>query len=311
MSVISVKETAASGSQRQNEKNLEIRHEFTREFIVRTSNEADDERVVEKAKGIPKIGEGMGNGTSAVCVEVNPARDPENIKTWRVAAIYRYYEADENKSGQTDKAVQEKVDEPPSIRSGCAYEEAPLYADRDGNPVVNSAGDPFAERPTGRRKIPWVEITRFEPDGGAIIAPRWDDTVNGDPFWSCEPGQIKIEEIRAERLAKQLKEGWLYYWRVTYMFQFRKEGWSKWIADMGMRELCTYYATPTAQGIPDGTVRPILEDTTGLPVTSPVRLDGRGHKLTPPDARTVLLEFNYHPQAFFSWLRLPQLRVLL
>jgi len=316
VSVISVKETASSGSERQNERTLEIRHEFNREFVVQTNSSSDDEMVIKKANGIPRVGDGLGNGTAALCMEVNPVRDSENINTWRVTAAYRYRESDPNDKPTTE-FIAGKVEQPPSVRSGLIYEERPIHNDIYGNPIVNSVGEMFGERPSVRHAIPWVEVTRFENDNnGNITSAQWANTINSDFFWGCVAGQVKLEDIHATRFAMQTGGGWFYYWKVTYVLHFCKEGWNKRIIDAGMNELAdllTYYPGSerlVVGRVKDGTKTEIL-DSKKRAVMNPVRLDGKGHPLSDKALPSHILEFECMNGLYFNWLNLPNLRMTL
>ena len=335
MSVTDVIETAARGSDHKHERTFAIRHEFTREFIVRTNNGDDNAIVVKKGQGVPRIGDSFGSGTDAICQEVAAERDLDNNMVWHVTVNYLSLEPDEHDE-QTNEKINNEVMQPPKIRTGFIKYQKPAHTDVYGNPVVNSAGDPFTPRPMREAKTLWVEVSRYEHDSdGLISANRYCDTVNADTFWGCMPGTVKLADIRGERLALQTAYGWFYYWRVMYLFHFRRDdwgggfpqageyrdaggsrGWIKSLVDSGLNELADkplYSGSGTHINgwIEDGTTKPIVDKITESPVTTPVRLNGLGHPLAKPQDKTIVLDFTMNVPTFFNWLNMPPLLIKL
>ena len=317
MSVTDVIEVGQTGGEHKNERNFLTRHEFTREFIVLTTG-GENAASVKKARGVPRIGDSLGYGTDAVCQDVRARQDAENPKVWHIEVDYLSIEApsDNGTGGSISKEIETKMLQPPKIRSGFVHSEVCTNVDIYGDPVVNSAGDPFSPPPTRRAHTLWIEVSRLEPDSGVIRSNRTCDAVNADQYWSCKPGEILVHDIRAERMSMQTKAGWCFYWQVVYTFYFKRGGWITSLMDTGLRQLVDkpiYYSLTDkriSHWVPDGDVAPVL-DKNGLPVTAPVRLDGKGHKLANPNDKSVFLDFEVHVKTFFSWMNLPFLRVKL
>lgn len=186
-----------------------------------------------------------------------------------------------------DKSEQNPLLRPPEIRFGTEKYKKPVWQDAAGNAVVASNGerfDPPLEIDQSRLTITVVKNYAAYP---VEKIQTYQDTVN-DPDWTFSANlkfakrTVKCNGINGDSVAEQ----GMFFWKVTFQFSVRYEGWNVKPLNVG-----TY--TTDAQGA----VHVILDPRTGTPVTTPVPLDAAGLPLSlvPPIAYTY---GNFQPYAY-------------
>jgi hypothetical protein len=159
--------------------------------------------------------------------------------------------------------------------------------DRNGNPVVNSAGDDFDPPIAIDDSRPTLRIVRNEATYDPIYALNWKDTLNADVFWGFAPLTVKLSTPLGELEYNPICG---FYYVVTYQFEVNPNGWVKNILDRGMRQIV------------GGLKQKILDDK-GDDISSPELLDGNGVKLT-TRGTPVAISFEVYNEADFSLLGL-------
>jgi hypothetical protein len=215
----------------------------------------------------------------------NPANNT-NCLVWTVAVSYGPWEPLEN---STDG---DPINQPVSVRfEGVTYQEI-VDLDRNGNPVVNSAGDYFDPPVQRDRTRPVIKISRNETTFNDSTILAYSDKINSDTFYSYPPRTLKLSAPTAEPLYSQ--EADLNYFRVNYELHYDPKTWAIQVLDQGYRQLIpTYYGHATTQ-------EPIL--IAGQPASSPVCLDGQGGALLPPvDAADITVRsFDVYEELDFT-----------
>jgi hypothetical protein len=151
-----------------------------------------------------------------------------------------------------------------------------------GNPVCNSASDPYDPTIKRDRTRPILRVIRNEASFTASTILGYADKVNSDvvgPYaertlkCSCPIGEPKFSQFTGDT-----------YYEVTYIIHFNPDTWDPEVPDVGLWQLDPSDATKRL---------PILSEE-GLPVTTPQYLDGSGHALAPPvdhtDISTITFE---------------------
>lgn len=94
--------------------------------------------------------------------------------------------------------------------------------DADGNPILNSAGDPFSNPLQGFLNTYILEATRNEPAFNAPMAVQYQNTVNADAFTlagnTIQPGEALCTGIFPQSSYTLSQE----YVEVTYQFEIRE-----------------------------------------------------------------------------------------
>lgn len=174
------------------------------------------------------------------------------------------------------------LDEPPEVDGEGAQFEEIADQDRDGNPIVNSAGDPFDPPLTKDDSRPVVRVVRNEPTFSLALAYQYRDKVNGQAWLGAEPRTVKAAPVKFRRLFHPTCG---FYFQVAYEFAFNPKGWTRRPLDAGLRQKV------------DGAFEPIKDK--GEPVSAPVPLDGAGQALA-ADAEPQYLEFEVYEEIDFS-----------
>lgn len=169
------------------------------------------------------------------------------------------------------QGIQDPIARPPIF--SLDFQEYQRVVDRDifGRPIVNSAGAPFSPLPEvdDTRFILTMERYELEPPWDLILS--YQDAVNSDWFLGFAPGVAKVK-----MKCQAVWENNVYCWKVTYIFSFRSlvlinnlpySGWDLHLLDQGLYDL-----DPATNAIR------YIQDRSGVPVSEPVLLDGKGHR---------------------------------
>lgn len=195
----------------------------------------------------------------------------------------------------------------PLLKWSSSTEEIACTHDRYGNPILNTAGDPFDPPLTRPYSTPIATITRtlatFDPDW--IV--QYKDHVNASTWMGNPAGTVLCKEINADAV---YDADWGWMWSQTLEFAFRPiiilavgtpskpwilknavllAGWAKQILNAGLRQLVS------------GAVKPINIDN--APISQPVPLKSNG--TYDPAADPVYLTFDIYETAEFADFNLP------
>jgi len=159
--------------------------------------------------------------------------------------------------------------DPPTWSYHFVSSNEPIDRDEDGNPITNSSDEAYDPPVTKDIHDLVLRIQRSEATYDPLRAYLYKGAVNSDEFLGVPAGKVLCSVIDAEKAQAAA----LVYYKVTYEFQMRFDGWKLKLVDQGFRE-----KTGTLQ---DGT--PAYEAITnkdGSNISQPAFLDGSGGKLT-------------------------------
>lgn len=255
-----------------------VSRNYSLTFLVEMSNLKDGGKAAYEAPGI-NFGDHYLTETeedlSSFCRSIN-ANEIAPL-CWHVTVEYGRYDPALN--------AENPLNQVPEVSTDFAQFEEICEFDLDGNPIVNSAGDKFADPVVRDQSRPLFRISRNEASYDPMLAWMYKDTVNKDVFFGSDPGTVKCSHISARR---QYDPTVGIYWTVSYEFHVDPNGWIKRIGDLGINYL-------------DGTsLKPILIQ--GVPCQIPQALDGSGGVLERPvdSSNAVILEFPVYPETDFS-----------
>lgn len=252
---------------------------YTRAFKFTVDSQADDAWEVGSHPDSPRIGQAFRD---AWCISVTPScTDP--WKGWTVTA--EYSSAVEMNEDPTQDAMQ--------IRVYTEQFQKPAVFDKDGNKIVNSAGDPF-DPPNmmddSRRVISLIRNVAAYPSW--VLS--YQDAVNSDSFTvrgiTYAAGVGKVQSVSISD--GQIRNGYPFY-TVEVLIHLQKNGWILEPLDVGFREL-NYEGTELINILnPGDNERP----------SAPVPLDGSGRALANPSTtNNVLLSFPVYETLPFAVL---------
>jgi hypothetical protein len=192
------------------------------------------------------------------------------------------------------------LDQPPRFRLEPQTVERPIDVDADGNPVVNSAGDPFDPGPVEEVTQYILTVLRNEKDIdlNALMLLSGRSRINNAEWNGFPEKTVKSLPIKIpERLFYQgnpdvVGDGFLYF-PMEYSFHINFDTWTVKLINQGFGELAT------ASGV---TKRRAILDSSGQPATTPVLLDSSGHPLAQPIDHTnvVILPFEVYTAIDFT-----------
>lgn len=145
----------------------------------------------------------------------------------------------------------------------------PIDRDEAGNPITNSSDESYDPPVTKDIHDLVLRIQRSEATFDPLRAYQYKGATNSDEFLGVPAGKVLCSVIDAGKAQAAA----LVYYKVTYEFQMRFDGWKLKLIDQGFRE-----KTGT---LSDGS--PAYEAITnkdGSNVSQPAFLDGSGRKLT-------------------------------
>lgn len=283
MGIVSVSEPM-SGARSSSINRLWQRH-YTRTFLVETTGPNVGSLQVRTASGIPQPGAFYHNGlpegdpdfeydrgsfAESVEASCNADVDSGGIE-WIVTVNYGPYDA-----GQfgADPSLW-----PIKVSFGGERTEKVISKDKAGNPITNSAGDPFDPPITIDDSRSTMTVTRNELVSNFDLetAELYRDKINNAAWNGFELNTVKCGIITTSE-PQYDSNAQVYYYTVTYPFTIDRKGWIKEILDSGCNELDAY-------DVP----KPIMNQ--GQQVSDPVPLDGTGHRLAVgADPSFILIE---------------------
>ena len=183
--------------------------------------------------------------------------------------------------------------------------------DVNGNPFINTCGDPLENPPFREESTQCLTIIQNEAQYIEPFAQSFRDTINSDTFLGFNPLMVKCKDIDGYRV---YSADYGYYWPTKYEFEIRVIavtaggttqlfGWQDLVLNAGFR------AFGGATGVA-GPLAPIVVG--GVPVASPMQLNADGTCTVaapgPPVAlpQSYYLVFQNYPTSIFGNLNIDQ-----
>lgn len=262
MSVI-FKEEIGSGRKATNTKGM---RSYTRQFRLETTSRSDGPYAVGSDFNLPLIGSVHPEDPFAWCTSLS-VDNTEDWKGWTVTAEY-----------SSERELSETPTSDPALISWSSEQfQRPAIIDKDGNAIVNSAGDPFDPQNMIDDSRRVVTVTK-----NLSSVPSWiltyQDAVNSGSFTvdgiTVGDGLAKMQSVTVSEA--QSRNGTAFR-TVTFSMHLEKNGWLLEPLDAGFRQLAF-----------DGITRiNIKNDGDAELPTSPVLLDGAGKVLVDPNPSNV------------------------
>lgn len=224
---------------------------YTHEYLVKTDNDLDHQGVVlsqSMSTGpdpVPALWDNyhISTGTAPDDADVYLQRkeirrmvdDGTERRSWIVTCIWTPPEPGNN-SGEPP--TENPLLRPVRYSLEWASKTKIAEKDKDGNPMVNSAGDKF-DPPVEVDDARPVLVATKNMDGdnlGAIIALaiEYKNAVNTGSFFGAGTRQAKVESITSGDL---MEENGFRYYAVVFRIQFDSDTWDFSIVDKGTQVL--------------------------------------------------------------------------
>lgn len=274
---------------------------YTAEYKVVTDDADDGADVILSASGLPGPGDSYGSGANIAFFVSSSARRETKLATggavWHVTVSYGPYD------WATATPVGPPTDWPIKFRFEPEEFERPCIVDVDGNAILNSAGQPFAEpimREDSRRV--WV-VTRNEALSGfdPVAAELFANKLNLYTWNGAAPKTVKAKPYVTGDIQYSQELGGFWF-PVTYRFHYNPDGWAEAPLDRGFSELDTSTSPPKLKNI---------KDKEGQDVKEPALLDGSGSRLADPSpGNEVFLEYHIYEAVDFAPMNLDLSQIL-
>lgn len=303
MGVVWVREVWEGTGGQLNERGFRT---YTRTFRVATDPAATGPLEVLLAASIPRMFDFYIAQTEydlgATVRTITPTRDSDNPLRWTVrveySSEYDPVKAVENPLQNTDSQQAGRADErnpllrPADYRWAFKLYQIAIQQDLDGKHIMNAADEYFDPPVEVDDYRPVLTIVRNEPTYIPTLAIQYQNAINEDFFIGAAPLTVKFNGSQAESVF----ENNFFYWKITYEFEYKRDGWRRKLLNQGYR-----------QKLPNGAggfyYLPI--ENNGLPITSPVPLLTNGQRLVIPPGVPNYLEFKVYKELPFSVFQFP------
>ena len=250
---------------------------YGRVFLVQTTSSLTGSAAVRLAtdpvdptKFVPRVGNsyttlnfgGSEHDLGSFVQTVDVREDSEDGLQWLVTVNYGPYD--------TSTFSENPIDWLPRLSNGQQKFERTCSEDKDGNAIVNKAGDPYADPVTADALRSLIVVKRNELCSvyDLTLAERMTDALNNATWNGFAALTVKCESITTGDSIYD-SNNQVYYWEVTYVFAIDRDTWKKTILERGFSELDT--GSPPKQ-------KQIL-DSGGQPLSEASLLDSSGHHL--------------------------------
>jgi len=245
---------------------------YKRAFFVRTSSPTESLVDISNAPGIGFQDE-HPDDPSAVMekFDIKPADDSGLL--YVVSFDYAKQNPDEQEDPENPEEPKPGSMEfkPPVWGGASSVTTEPVYKDKDGVVMANSAGDALeglqAERAEEKLTLTQYYATHA---GWQQLAREYTNAINNANWnggqaktWKCQgcSKKLNIENRDGETIV---------YWEVTWEFAYRADKWTLKPWDIGFAQLVNEDGEPTSAG----TLRAQIKGQDGKPVRQPVALNG-------------------------------------
>ena len=223
--------------------------------------------------------------------------DNSDAMLWSITANYGTWNFAEK--GEPSKAGNPLL-MPVKFRLEWEKVPEPIWVDVNGDPILNTAGDPFDPPIELDNLIGILTVRRNEamPDLPVIMALAL--SLNEAPWNGFDAKCVRLAPIALPEL-EYAQETDTYYYPMTYVFEINFRTWKKRPLNSGYRQI-----TPTQ--INPNRVSLILDDG-GQPLQSPGLLSKSGFYLKPPVNKDNLVigSFDIHPTIDYGVFNLDNL----
>jgi hypothetical protein len=293
MSLLSATEIMDEGS-RSAHWSLDGGRTYQRKFRAITSQQDDGPNVVLGQFGL-KYGDlynpsyNQNEWDLFACVNsIDCEPDGNDGTMWIITVSYGWYNPVQAGGGKDQDPLLMPIEVTWNLRD----HEAVVEYDFNGNPVLNTASDPYDPPVTVDDPRLLMTVVRNERLFNISWVLAYRNAVNSDPFAGFPPLTCKVLNIGSRSQWHQ-DAGW--YYQTTYEFEFTtaaidyatNTGFRKKIVNQGFRAISSVTGKPN---------QILLK---GVPVSAPMLLDQNG-ALLPPNTTPYYSVFQVYPELPFS-----------
>ncbi len=271
MSIVSVNEDFVS---RTGAWTVDEGRKYVRIFRVLMSSTYDGPNLAIQGCGVNRGDQYQPNGNefefdnNAYAHTLTATQEDGDGLGWLVVVEYGPYSSLWAGGGPTQNPLMQPID----VEWDWRTQEIVADIDVDGNPILNTAFDPFDPPLMEDDPRPLLTVVRNEPTFNVAQAIQYRNAVNSDAFGGFDPLFARCLPIKSKNLFHQ-DVGW--YSQTTYQFEFRpatsdssgQNGYRRTVLNQGMRALSTVTGVkyhPSYKGVT--ITEPILLNQSGYQI---------------------------------------------
>jgi hypothetical protein len=280
------KERAASGKRKDGD-------EYSRGFWVRTDSTTESLVDISNAPGVAFNDPHPDNSTCVMdSYDIKPADDSGLL--YVVTFKYKKFNPDEQENPDPDKPGSMEF-KPPVWGGTSSVVVEPIYKDKNGDIMTNSAKDPLEDLQAERAEERLTLTQYYASHNGWMQLSRDYTNAINDAAWNGGAARTWKCQGCSKKLNIETKDGaTLVYWELTWEFAYKADEWTLKPWDIGFAQLVDDDGTPTGSG----TQRAQIKGQDGKAVRQPVALNNGIAKAAgeAPDA----LEFFVYEEKDFA-----------
>lgn len=225
-----------------------------------------------------------------LCRSVTVDQDSGAPLKWIIEATY----SSEPLNQSDEQQAQNPLDRPPLVKWSSTTYQLALAEDRNGEAIVNSAGDYF-DPPVEASRSHWTVTIEKNVTGVPAFILGYADAVNESAIQiqgiSVSPECAKLMDVSlSERKSEGEGDQRVNFYTFGYTMELRAETWQLKVLDQGLRY------------VDDDEIKQILDERS-KPISSPRLLDGEGGILEDPTpGNAEWLYFDIYEKRDFSVL---------
>jgi hypothetical protein len=268
MAVLSVFEVDGREVERTDDMNRRI----TRQYQIRCSLPDEEEASVLIGSGMPVILAPHPTVPQLRCTSVKVKQHTDNdpfvwtaTVAWQSLILRR---SAKNNSSDPSQRDPNPLQRPPILSFTTERFQRPVFKDKKGKAVVNSAGDPFETPLLVDDFRPTVTISRNVASWSITEWRNAINCVNDSPFLGFDIGDVKLADLTGQ---SQFENNQYFYTKtgVFHVTNDTENGWLAEVLDCGYQKLLSVDA--------DGhEIKREIFLAGGTKPSSPVQLDGTG-----------------------------------
>ena len=185
----------------------------TRRFVFRTSVVVYDESVILLQNGVPRIGSAHPTDLGSRCVSVR-ADQTDAPLVWDIPAEYT------TSFPNPERNQENPIQEPPLISYSHREVAVTMFADRNGKPFVNTAGQLLLNPPTVSETVQVLTIEIQQASFDRERAYQLNNTLNRRRWFD-----IPALHGRASVSAREGFKNGISFWKVVYHIDILRRPW--------------------------------------------------------------------------------------
>lgn len=242
---------------------------FTRKWLIRVDDPATSRVEIAQAAGVT-FGAGHPDSGSHLAMEFDCTEASGDGMIWELVVRYYFPQGTNEPDPQTGIPKD-------TWQASNSTSSIPVYKDKDGETIANSAGDPLegAEKESNNFTLTLTKFYDGENNySWSSTAVSQSNTVNESSWNGGGARTWKVEFRSATK--KPMTDGSSadprYYWETTWEFKYREETWDLTPLDIGFNQLVDSEGNPQS----NGSQRAAVLGADKKPVKSPVALYADG-----------------------------------